>query len=48
MRSPRSREELHILPAGPGRLLKVVSRGDTVTNRRGLAKLTDLRPRLAG
>jgi hypothetical protein len=47
MRSPRSREELHILPAGPGRLLKVLSRGDTVTNRRGLA-LTDLRPRLAG
>jgi hypothetical protein len=44
MRSPRSREELHILPAGPGRL-RVLSRGDTVTNRRGLA---DLRPRLAG
>ncbi|MDT7569405.1 MAG: hypothetical protein QOG76_8029 [Pseudonocardiales bacterium] len=47
MRSPRSREELHILPAGPGRL-KVLSRGDTVTNRRGLAELTDVRPRLAG
>jgi hypothetical protein len=48
MRSPRSREELYILPADPGRLLKVPSRGDPVTNRRGLAKLTDLRPRLAG